>query len=62
MIDNKSTGGYKYVITDLRDVVGKVIPFFDKYTLLTSKYLDYEVFREAIIMIKDKGGLDSCFT
>lgn len=57
MIDNKSTGGYKYVVTDLGDVVGKVIPFFDKYTLLTSKYLDYEVFREAILMIKDKGGV-----
>ena len=38
VIDNKSMGGYKYVITDLRDVVEKVIPFFDKYTLLTSKY------------------------
>lgn len=59
VIDNKLTGGYKYVVTDLRDIVEKVIPFFDKYTLLTSKYLDYKVFREGILMIKagSKGGV-----
>ena len=55
VIDNKLTGGYKYVITDKNDVVKKVLPFFDKNILLTSKYLDYKVFKEAILMIEDKG-------
>lgn len=55
VIDNKITGGYKYVITDIKNLVEKILPFFDKNVLLTSKYIDYKIFREAILMIKDKG-------
>lgn len=55
--DNERTGGYKYVVTSIKDVMGKIIPFFDKNNLLTSKYLDYEVFREGVQMIKDRGGM-----
>ena len=40
VIDNKLMGGYKFVITNLKEVEEKIIPFFDKYNLLTSKYLD----------------------
>lgn len=55
VIDNKKTGGYKYVVTSKKDLWEKIIPFFDENVLLTSKYLDYKVFRKGVKMLIDEG-------
>jgi len=44
----------KFVITNIDDLVYKLIPHFDKYTLITSKYLNYIDFKFAVMLLKDK--------
>jgi len=44
----------KFVITNNDDLINKVIPHFDNYTLKTSKYLNYLDFKSAVIMMSEK--------
>lgn len=46
-IDNKDAIGYKYVVSNLKDISDKIIPHFDKYCLVGSKYLDFLSFKQA---------------
>jgi len=53
-IDNRKSDTMKFVITNVDDLVYKLIPHFDKYTLMTSKYLNYIDFRSAALLLKNK--------
>ena len=53
-IDNRKTSTMKFVVTNNQDLINKVIPHFDKYSLITSKYLNYINFRSATYIMKDK--------
>lgn len=53
-IDNKTANAYKFSITKLEDILIKVIPHLDIYTLITSKNLDYQDWKEVALLIKDK--------
>jgi len=41
----------RFSVTARRDLLQRVIPFFDEYPLITAKRLDYDVFREAMRII-----------
>lgn len=42
-------------IRDLKVINEKIFPIFDKYPLLTTKYFNYNIFKEAYIILNDKG-------
>jgi hypothetical protein len=42
------------VVSSLEQILDKILPHFDKYTLKTQKQSDYLLFREAVILIKGK--------
>lgn len=44
----------KFVITNVDDLFYKLIPHLDKYSLITSKYLNYIDFKSALILLKNK--------
>ena len=52
--DNEKENAYKFVVQRIEDIVEKVIPHLDKYPLLTSKYLDYQDFKKAALLLKAK--------
>jgi len=52
-IDNRKEKALKFNVTKLDDIIKKIIPHFDKYPLLSSKYLDYQDFKKVAFMIKD---------
>ena len=53
-IDNRKSDTMKFVITNVDDLVYKLIPHFNKYPLITSKYLNYIDFKSAVMLLKDK--------
>jgi hypothetical protein len=53
-VDNSKTETMKYVVTDINDIVGKVIPHFDQYNLKTSKYLNFIDFKEGALLLFEK--------
>jgi len=53
-IDNRKYSADKFVVTSLNDLVFIIIPFFDKYSLITKKYLDYLDFKQ-VLEIMNKG-------
>lgn len=50
VIDNRSTRGYKFLVSNKLDLVNIIIPHFEKYMLQTSKHLDFLSLKEAIII------------
>lgn len=42
------------LVTKIDDIVIKIIPFFDKYPVIGSKYINYIYFKEAAYIIKNK--------
>lgn len=40
----------KYIVTSTRDILDVIVPFFDKYNLQSSKLLDYEAWKKAMII------------
>lgn len=52
-IDNRRTSTLKFVITKNDDIIEKLIPHFDKYPLITSKFLNYSDFRTAAFLMRD---------
>lgn len=52
-IDNRKTKGYKYQVNNTNDIMTKIIPQLDKYPLITSKKLDYEDWKYALIRYKN---------
>jgi hypothetical protein len=53
-IDNRKSDTMKFVITNVNDLAYKLIPHFDKYPLITSKFLNYSDFKSALMLIKKK--------
>lgn len=52
--DNKQTNTLKYQISSYKEINSILIPFLDKYPLLTSKRLNYLTFKKAINMMLNK--------
>lgn len=47
-----------YKVRTLKDITEIIIPHFEKYPLITQKKADYELFKQVILIIKDKNQLD----
>lgn len=54
IIDNRKTETMKFVVTNVNDLLTKVIPHFDNYPLTTSKYLNYIDFKLAVSLMNNK--------
>jgi hypothetical protein len=52
-IDNINTNGYKYIVSNKKDLINVIIPHFDSYPLQGSKYLDYLDFKRSILLLND---------
>ena len=44
----------KYVVSNISDNMGKIIPFFDKYPIVGVKSKSYEDFKQVALIVKDK--------
>ena len=44
----------KYVVSNISDIMEKVLPFFDKYSIVGVKSQDYEDFKQVVLMVKDR--------
>jgi hypothetical protein len=53
-INNRKSGTLKFVITNINDITTKLIPHFEKYPLMTSKYLNYLDFKSAAFILAEK--------
>lgn len=49
--DNHQENLYRYCVRNREDLTCKVIPFFEKYPLLTAKSNDYGIFAEVVGMM-----------
>jgi hypothetical protein len=58
-VDNKLSNTMKYQVSSYKDIANKIIPFLDKYPLLTSKYLNYQAFKKVISLMTDGEHLTS---
>jgi hypothetical protein len=56
---NLSTPRCDFVIQNFEDMINKVITHFDKYPLDTIKQLDYNDFKQALLIVKSKKSLKS---
>lgn len=52
-IDNKDNGSLKFTVRDPKVIKEKIIPFFDKHPLVTSKQLDYLNFRRIVLLLTE---------
>jgi hypothetical protein len=52
-IDNINTNGYKYIVSNRKDLINVIFPHFDNYPLQGSKYLDYLDFKRSILLLND---------
>lgn len=57
-IDNKKEDAYKFSVNKIDDIINYVIPLLDKYSLRTSKNLDYQDFKKVALLMKDKQHLN----
>jgi hypothetical protein len=48
-----------YVVTKINDILEKIIPFFDNYTLKGSKLIDFEDFKDIAELMRNKSHLTS---
>jgi len=52
-IDNRSTEGYKYVISNRKDLINILFPHFDKYPLQGTKHLDFLDFKRCVLLMEE---------
>lgn len=52
-VPNSKDKTAEYRIRNISIIDTSILPIFDKYTLLTSKQFNYEIFRKALIIYKD---------
>jgi hypothetical protein len=50
----KSSSSVIYRVTNQKELIEIIIPFFDKYPLLTQKRADFELFKSVIILMKNR--------
>lgn len=48
-----------FSVKSLKEIVDIIIPHFDKYTLLTEKQSDYELFKEIVLIMQEKQHLNT---
>jgi hypothetical protein len=51
-IDNHRESLYRYCVRSSVDLREKIIPFFDTYSLITSKLQDYLVFKDVLKLVR----------
>nr|UZS77567.1 hypothetical protein [Lentinula edodes]UZS77616.1 hypothetical protein [Lentinula edodes]UZS77642.1 hypothetical protein [Lentinula edodes]UZS77668.1 hypothetical protein [Lentinula edodes]UZS77694.1 hypothetical protein [Lentinula edodes] len=54
VIDNRETDTKKYRIKSLESILEKIIPHFESYPCLTSKYLNYRDWKKIALIMKNK--------
>jgi len=54
VIDNRKSDTKKYHINALSDILAKIIPHFEKYPCLTSKFLNFKAFKKIAFIVKNK--------
>ena len=52
--DNHNENLYRYCVRSIQDLAEKIVPFFERNSLRTSKRKDFEKFRQIIRMMRDK--------
>ena len=52
-IDNSKTDGYKYTISKKSDLLNIIIPHFENYPLVGSKYLDFLDFKKCVLLLNE---------
>lgn len=45
---------YQYTVSSIKQINDKILPHFENYPLITQKYSDYLLFKEAINLINSK--------
>jgi hypothetical protein len=43
----------EYSLRDVNKIINNIIPIFDNYSLLTSKYFNYNLFRQAAFILNN---------
>jgi hypothetical protein len=43
----------EYRLRDVKKIIQHIIPIFDNYPLLTSKYYNYDIFKQAAFILTD---------
>jgi len=56
---SKSNTVFDFRVTKFSDLIEKVIPFFDKYSIVGVKYHDYEDFKRVAELMKNGAHLTS---
>lgn len=52
---NKS-GGARYAVNKIDDLLGKIVPFFEKHPLYAKKRFDFDLWKEAVnLMYRNRG-------
>ena len=50
----KSNNSAIYRVTHKKELIERIIPFFDKYNLLTQKRADFELFKSVVILMQNR--------
>ena len=58
VIDNRETDTKKFHITSLTDILEKIIPHFENYPCLTSKFLNFKDWKEIALIMNKKEHLN----
>lgn len=51
---NTENNKVKYTVNSVEDIVNVIIPHFDKYPLESKKYIDYVLFKSAVLLVKER--------
>lgn len=51
---NTDKNDVKYTVNSVEDIVNVIIPHFDKYPLESKKYIDYMLFKSAVLLVKER--------
>lgn len=54
IVINEKNGSAFYSVKSIKDLINIIIPHFDRYPLITRKWIDYELFKLAIKLINKK--------
>ena len=52
-VPNSKHNTAEYIVTDIQQIINYIIPIFDNYPLLTTKYFNYFWFKEAILILNN---------
>ena len=55
VIDNRKSDTLKYHVTSLSDIINIIIPHFENFPCLTSKYLNYNHWKQIAFILKKIG-------